>query len=255
MNGVITIALNEEKYYHWTEILFKSILLYTDIEFCLVYDNTEWFTKYNLDKIVKYPIHKSDIQNPYLFKYELIEYTPFDNTIFLDSDTIIFKDITPLFSEQFLCICADYSNGYVYNLFSFIPNPSSIIKKLGLKKLYSAYSGYLRFEKTNFYKKLFRTILDNVHYDKNIHTLYNRNVMPDEYFLNISISDLVLEKFIPIQLFHIDEIQTNMYGYSYQGESTIENKIVLNYIKNTLESLNMVLKINNTNIQYKSNLI
>ena len=79
--------------------------------------------------------------------------------------------------------------------------------------------------------------------------------MPDEYFLNISISDLVLEKFIPIQLFHIDEIQTNMYGYSYQGESTIENKIVLNYIKNTLESLNMVLKINNTNIQYKSNLI
>ena len=104
MNGVITIALNEEKYYHWTEILFKSILLYTDIEFCLVYDNTEWFTKYNLDKIVKYPIHKSDIQNPYLFKYELIEYTPFDNTIFLDSDTIIFKDITPLFSEQFLCI-------------------------------------------------------------------------------------------------------------------------------------------------------
>jgi hypothetical protein len=255
--GVITIALKEEKYYHWAEILFKSILLHTDIEFSLVYDNTNWFTKYNLDKLVKYPIYKTDIENPYLFKYELINYSPFDNTLFLDADTIIFKDITPVFYEQPVSICAEWNGDYVFNKFSFINNPQDIVTKFNLEKLYSAYSGYLRFEKTDFYTNLFTDILNQKDYNKALVYQYNRNIMPDEYFLNIVISKYNFKKYTPIQIYYMDYITNDIIiGYSYQGllNNNIPNDI-LNKIKYTLNILKIDLYINNSILKYKYNII
>jgi alpha-N-acetylglucosamine transferase len=165
MNGIITIALKEEKYYHWTSILFNSILLYTNVEFALVYDNNDWFVKYNLDKIVKYPIYKNDIENPYMFKYKLIEYTPFDNTIFFDADTIIFKDISPLFLEQPFSICAEWDGDYLYKEYNpFVKRPDIFVKEFNLPKFYSTYSGYIRFEKTDYFKQLFKDILSKEHH-------------------------------------------------------------------------------------------
>lgn len=240
MNGVITICLNKEIYYHWTEVLFKSILLHTNINFALVYDNEEWFNKYNLDKLVKYPIHKTDIENPYTFKYELINHSPFDNTIFFDADTIIFKDITPLFNEQFLSICAEWENDWIYNEFSFIPNPDKIVKDFGLQKLYSAYSGFIRFEKTDFYLNLFQKILSNIHFDKKIAKLYNM-IMPDEYFLDISISDLDLNKFIPIKLYYsnsVDDI-SEYYGFTFQNCTDIKIEHLDSFILNVFKKINV----------------
>ena len=91
MNGVITMSLKNEVYYHWAEVMFKSILRFTDVDFALVYDDENLFKKYNLDKIVKYPMHLLNVENPYIFKYELVNVSPFDNTIFLDADTVILK--------------------------------------------------------------------------------------------------------------------------------------------------------------------
>jgi hypothetical protein len=256
-NGVITICLNKEMYYHWSEILFKSILIHTNIDFALVYDNEEWFKKYNLDKLVKYPIYKTDIQNPYLFKYELINYTPFDNTIFLDADTIIFKDITPLFNEQCFSICSEWNGEWIFNKFSFIDNPNEIVKKNKLNKLYSAYSGYLRFEKTDFYKELFKKVLNQTDWDKNLVKKYGRTIMPDEYYLNLTISNYNFKEFIPIQIYFMGSIISNdMIGYSYQGQlnNNIENE-VLNKIKNTLNILKINLNINNLTLNYKSKII
>lgn len=243
MKGVISICLKNEIYYHWVEVLFKSILLHANIEFSLVYDNELYFKKYNLDKLVKYPIYKTDIVNPYLFKYELINYTPFDNSIFFDADTIIFKDITPLFSEQFLSICAEWDSEWIYDDFSFIKKPEDIVKIYNLKKLYSAYSGYIRFEKTNFYYNLFKKVLANEHYNRRINKIYSREFMPDEYFLNISISDLKLNRFIPIKLYysnHMDDL-TNYYGYTLQGS----NKVELEYLNDMVVPLFTNIEIKN----------
>lgn len=224
MNGVITICLKEEIYYHWTEVLFKSILLYSDIDFSLIYDNEDWFKKYNLDKIVKYPIYKTDIENPYTFKYELINYSPFDNTIFFDADTIIFKDIKPLFDKQFLSICSEWNNGWIYNEFSFINDVEKIVKERELNKFYSAYSGYIRFEKTEFYFTLFKKILENMHFDMRIAKMYSKMIMPDEYFLDISISDLELIKFIPIKLYfsNPNDNINDYYGFTFQSKRDIK---------------------------------
>jgi hypothetical protein len=239
MNGVISISLKNEIYYHWVEVLFKSILDKTDIEFCLVYDNKDFFKKYNLDKIVKYPIYKTDIINPYLFKYELIDYTPFDNTIFFDADTIIFKDISDLFDKQFLSICAKWDDDWIYNDFSFISNPTEVVKKHNLNKFYSAYSGYIRFEKTNFYYNLFKKVLSNEHYDYKVFKKYARDFMPDEYFLNLSISNLDLKKHIPIKLYYLksnDSIQ-DYYGYSFQGNFNLIDMELKENINKTLKKI------------------
>lgn len=241
MNGVISICLKNEIYYHWAEVLFKSILLHTNIEFSLVYDNELYFKKYNLHKLVKYPIYKTDISNPYLFKYELINYTPFDNSIFFDADTIIFKDITPLFSEQFLSICAEWNGGWIYNDFSFIKKPEDTVKIYNLKKLYSAYSGYIRFEKTNFYYDLFKKVLSNEHYNRSVNKLYSREFMPDEYFLNLSIDDLDLKKHIPIKLYilNINDNITNYYGYTFQGGSLVKDEDIKEIIDLTLKNISI----------------
>jgi hypothetical protein len=259
MNGVITICLKKEIYYHWSEVLFKSILLYTNVDFALVYDNQEWFNKYNLDKLVKYSIYKTDIENPYTFKYELIKHSPFDNTIFFDADTIIFKDITPLFNEQFLSICAEWENGWIYNEFSFIKNPDKVTKDFGLQKLYSAYSGFIRFEKTNFYFNLFQKILNNIHFDRKIARLYNM-IMPDEYFLDISISDLDLNRFIPIKLYYsdYDDEITKYYGFTFQNCTDIKIGNLDSFILNTLKNINInnyLLSILNSKINKEINII
>lgn len=227
MKGVITISLKKEIYYHWSEVLFKSILLHTDMEFALVYDNEEWFKKYNLDKLVKYPIYKTDIENPYIFKYELIKHSPFDDTIFFDADTIIFKDINPLFNEQFLSICGEWNNEWIYNEYSpFTPDVNEITKTYKLHKLYSAYSGFIRFEKTDFYYDLFNSVVLNHHFDKKIHKIYGREHMPDEYFLNLSISKLNLKKFIPIKLYYSNPNDSinDYYGFTFQNKRDFKIK-------------------------------
>lgn len=238
MNGIITISLKKEIYYHWSEVLFKSILLYTDMEFALVYDNDEWFKKYNLDKLVKYPIYKTNIENPYTFKYELIKYTPFDNTIFFDADTIIFKDIKPLFNEQFLSICGEWKNGWIYNDFSFIENPEVVVNEHNLSKLYSAYSGFIRFEKTEMYYNLFERIINNIHFKLNIAKVYHM-IMPDEYFLDISVSDLDLSKFIPIKLYFSkskDDIG-DYYGFTFQSNRDFKIKNLESLIMKTIKNI------------------
>jgi hypothetical protein len=259
MNGVITICLKKEIYYHWSEVLFKSILLYTNVDFALVYDNQEWFNKYNLDKLVKYPIYKSDIENPYTFKYELINHSPFDNTIFFDADTIIFKDISPLFNEQFLSICAEWDDEWIYNDFSFIKNVEKVVSIFGLQKLYSAYSGFIRFEKTNFYFNLFQKILNNIHFDINIARLYNM-IMPDEYFLDISISDLNLNKFIPIKLYYSDSVDdiNKYYGFTFQNCTDIKIEHLDSLIVDTLKKIgisNYLLSIVKSKINKEINII
>jgi hypothetical protein len=244
MNGVITMSLKNEVYYHWSEVMFKSILRYVDVDFALVYDDLNLFKKYNLDKIVKYPIYLPNVENPYMFKYELINVSPFDNTIFFDADTIILKDITPLFDEQFLSVCGEWNDGWLYNEYSpFTPNPLKITQEYKLKKLYSTYSGFIRFEKTDFYVNLFKEILNKTHYNKSINKLYGRGFMPDEYFLNLSISDLNLKRFVPIKLYH-SNLNDNMgqyYGYSFQGNEDIK--------VNGLETI-LTEMVNDINIGY-----
>jgi hypothetical protein len=242
MNGVISVSIGDEVYYRWVEVLFKSILLHTNVEFALIYDNIDFFKKYNLDKIVKYPIYKTDIDNPYLFKYKLIEHSPFDNTIFFDADTIIFKDISPLFSNQFLSICGEWSDNWLYNYYSpFTPNVNKIVKKYNLKKLYSTYSGYIRFEKSDFYQNLFKEVISNYHFDNRIYDIYDRPYMPDEYFLNISISNLELEKFIPIKLYYTDcnDDIGKYYGFTFQNCIDIKIKNLDSFILNTLKKINI----------------
>ena len=79
-------------------------------------------------------------------------------------------------------------------------------------------------------------------------------IMPDEYFLDISISDLNLNKFIPIKLYYsdYDDDINNYYGFTFQNCTDIKIKN-LDYI-----ILDILIKSNISNNQlsianYKEN--
>jgi hypothetical protein len=142
-------------------------------------------------------------------------------------------------------------NGFAFQLDNI--NPNKITSQFGLQKLYSAYSGFIRFEKTDFYFNLFKKILNNIHFDKRIAKLYNM-IMPDEYFLDISISDLNLNKFIPIKLYYSDSVDdiNKYYGFTFQNCTDIKIEHLDSFILNTLKKIeitNYVLSIAN----YKQN--
>ena len=86
---------------------------------------------------------------------------------------------------------------------------------------------------------------------------YGRNIMPDEYYLNLTISNYNFKEFIPIQIYFMgDNVSENMVGYSYQGY--LNNRIpiqILNNIKDTLNTLKIDLNINNSILNYKSKII
>lgn len=237
MKGVITIASKHERYYYWANQLFNSISLFVDIDFALVYDNEEYFNKYNLNNLVKYPIFISNIDNPYLLKYKLVEYTPFKNTIFFDADTVIFRDITPLFNLQNIAVYGEWKNDWLYKEFGGpLANPQRIASRFNLSKLYSCYSGYLRFSEEN--KSFLEEVINCDYYDKSIQRDYGRGIMPDELFLDITASKLKLSKFTPVRLnlstnnFDLDEY----FGFSYQGVENIKSPVLESVVKRAIKN-------------------
>jgi hypothetical protein len=172
-----------------------------------------------------------------------------------------FKDITPLFNQQFLSICGEWSDNWLYNYYSpFTPNVSKIVKKYNLKKLYSTYSGYIRFEKSDFYQNLFKKVISNYHFDNRIYDIYDRPYMPDEYFLNISISNLELGKFIPIKLYYTDcnDDISKYYGFTFQNSTDIKIENLDSFILDTLKKIginNYLLSIVKSKINKEINII
>lgn len=238
MKGLITISLGDEKYYKWTEILFRSVNLFSTIPLCVVYDNDYLLKKYNLDKLAQFCI-KREFENPYLLKYKLINYTPFTKTIFLDADTIITRDINELFNEQFVGIYGEWDKQWLYKHFSFVNDPTHTVRKYKLPRFLSAYSGYLSFDQSDYYRVLFDNVLSKVHYDSYYYKIYGREVMPDEYFLDLVVSNYELNKFTPIQLnfSNLSTNEFNFYGYSHQGTGNIRN----NRVNKVLKDIKMTL--------------
>ena len=65
--------------------------------------------------------------------------------------------------------------------------------------------------------------------------------MPDEYFLDISISDLDLNKFIPIKLYYsnsVDDIN-EYYGFTFQNCTDIKIEHLDSFILDVFKKINV----------------
>jgi len=213
--------------------------MFSNIELALVYDNKEWFSKYHLNEMVNHPIYIEKIEDPYSFRHHLIDYTPFFNTIFIDADTIIFKDISVFFDKQPFCIDGYYDGEKMVDsiINPFFEDPDTLMKRHNLKRLYSSYTGFMRFEKTDFYKQLFHRVLNNDYYNEKVVERYGRGIMPEDYLFNLTISDMELEYFMPIKVFYsyvnwgnsLNAQQDNVedfYGFTFQGSSMLPNRTI-----------------------------
>lgn len=94
--GFITIATGSKKYYEMARTLVRSYKLTSPnpVRFGVITDNPNVFFQ-DFDDVIK-------MENPtctYMDKIDLIKYSPYDETIFIDSDCIAFNDLNAYWDD------------------------------------------------------------------------------------------------------------------------------------------------------------
>ena len=88
--GFLTIATGNIAYYKLAYNLLRSYKLFStaDVPFCLLCDSENEFTKEFDDVIVMDTSYRN-----YLDKLQIFKYTPYDETIFIDADSLAYDDL------------------------------------------------------------------------------------------------------------------------------------------------------------------
>lgn len=113
MQGFVTIATGNERYFRMAANLLKSYRLSTKEPkpFCIIADKKNHYTELFDDVIVIENVTRS-----YLDKFLLIPYAPYDETIFIDADCLAYCDLNSLFpvfsdASDFSCFGGVYPLG------------------------------------------------------------------------------------------------------------------------------------------------
>lgn len=95
MQGFVTIATGDEQYFRLASNLLKSYRLSTQNPkpFCILTDKQNCYTDLFDDVIVVENVTRS-----FLDKLQLVLYAPYDETIFIDADCLVYRDLNSLFS-------------------------------------------------------------------------------------------------------------------------------------------------------------
>lgn len=148
----------------------------------------------------------------------LDKYSPFDRTLFLDADTIITRDITPLFNQKYkfqIGVLGDTPN------YKWWGDKEKIHERYGEGYLPKTYSGIIYFEDREIFPTA-RKIYDN--YDGIV--VKWRGGLPDEYCFNVAIlihKLTMIKKYMPIFFVPYHEKQTayelvkKNYGFTISG--------------------------------------
>lgn len=88
--GFITIATGDKKYHEMAKTLVKSYKLTSDcpVRFCVITDDDN-------DKFEEFDdvVYIKDATRSYMDKIDIMRYSPYNETIFIDSDCIAFNDL------------------------------------------------------------------------------------------------------------------------------------------------------------------
>ena len=94
--GFVTIATGNEKYYRLADNLLRSYRANanSDAPFAIICDREDELTK-GFDQVIK--VDKASCS--YMDKLLLYRYAPYDETIFIDADCLIFSDLSGLWED------------------------------------------------------------------------------------------------------------------------------------------------------------
>lgn len=125
--------------------------------------------------------------NPFSLKTQLYRYTPFNKSIFIDSDSLIINNLEPFWE------ILNYNN-FVYNgtlktsgLWYF--NIEKVINDYNLKWIPEFNSGMFLFDDSEISKLIFDFAFDSlINYNDNEIKFFRNNMLPDEPFFSLSLS-------------------------------------------------------------------
>jgi glutathione peroxidase-family protein len=157
--GVLIQALGHSNYYQMAVVLAASIKTNDKLPICLITNKKVQEPHKKLFDIVKEPTQKSITQNgktEYIkAKLFMYDYSPFDETIFLDADQIMIngKKLSPLFDEL-KEVGVSFSNTGVSNV-SIWADLEEVKKEYGDKPFWNLHSEFIYFKKGKEVKKYF----------------------------------------------------------------------------------------------------
>jgi len=150
-NGIITIATGPKKYIDMAIALGISMSLNSpDIPTAIITDSDNPM----LNKLFNIIIKPLPGYSGFQLKTSLHELTPFDQTIFIDSDCLVMSDLNEIFKKcegrDFIVVGDEIESGFWY---TDIP---SLLNKIRCASLPKFNSGFIYFEKNKKSKKIFQ---------------------------------------------------------------------------------------------------
>lgn len=174
--GIVTIATGDKKYINMAIALGISISINSPgIQTAIITDSDNLLLK----KLFNYIIPPPDGNvSGFFLKTALYDYTPFDKTIFIDSDCLVMKNLSVVFdklkNEQFVLCGEDINSGFWYT------DIESLLKKIGRTSIPKFNSGFIFFIKTVKTKKIFQEAQDVFHKQDYYEIQQFKGSCPDE---------------------------------------------------------------------------
>jgi hypothetical protein len=181
--GIITIATGKPQYIDMAIALGISASLHSPgISKAVVTDSDNPLLAGIYDQIIK-PI---DGYDGFRLKTSLYDLTPFEETIFIDSDCLVVSDVDEIFNkckeEDFVVIGGRINSGY---WFTDIPN---LLKKLKLESIPKFNSGFIYFKKNAVSRKVFQEAQSVFNLQEYYEIEKFKNSCPDEPCISIGMA-------------------------------------------------------------------
>ena len=187
--GIITIAAGK-KYAKYAKFLAYSCIINSPNTLrCVITDLPDELSPY-YDIVIPFPNNL----NPFSLKTQLFHYTPFEKTIYIDSDSLVITNLDSLFDisgNQYFSY-----NGTIKTTGLWYFNIEQTINKLNLKWIPEFNSGMFIFDKSDNSKQIFDYAYNSLmNYDSTEIQFFRSNMLPDEPFFSLALSKYELLPF------------------------------------------------------------
>jgi len=276
MNGVIILALKKQSYYHAAANLAMSIKFYNpNINITLVSDMghnahfmAEHYSYFDWIKEIKHEDYNDENGfSPALGKINTYKYSTYDNTLYIDADTLVLKDLQPLIDKLSSQNGNFYSNvlgsgGYNDDIhYQAWATNEKLWSYFELKKeqtVYTFNSSWFFFN--NKSKSIFEKVLFNYNNGFVKEDLKHNwgNTLPDELFFYGTLAQLEINPSVDFDVCFfghmvddrsLDDLQNQYYMFTlYGGKATVR----LNYREWYDRICQMMCRKNKLNHYFKS---
>lgn len=279
MTGIIILALKKPAYYHAAANLAMSIKHYdSSLNITLVSDGghvneyrAEHYSFFDWIKEIDFNYYNDENGfSPALAKINIYKYSTYDNTLYIDADTLVLKDLKPLLNKLERLTGLFYSNvlgsgkyedDIMYQAWA---TNEKLWDYFNLKKeqtVYTFNSSWFFFRKES--KSIFEKVLFNYRNGFVKEDLKNKwgNSLPDELFFYGTLAQLEMNPSVDFDVCFfgenvdersLDDLQNQYYMFTlYGGKSTVR----LIYIEWYDRIVNMMCRKNKMENYFKSHFI